>query len=316
MRSNKLVNIQPFNDFLFRTCYYHQLVSVAACLGIEKDRIFLNTFATVHENFAVEWTEVVPEKELLPQIGCDVKKAAFSIKTLTQSIDEGCPLIVGIDCYYFAERTDAYMKNHTPHYVSVYGYDLDRDTVTIVEPDYINAWIYKEKTVSLSNLLSAAKHYGKAPLRRKDGCRVYSRNDRCGMKSPSFVERYSSEQLRRNRAAEAENLSALKKAFLSDADGLRQVAPAASQYMQNLKTFYYAVSLSHLIVSTEQRDRISALINAYACMRGFLMKAQCKDDYAVTPALAERLNRKIDEIDRLEAWVYEHIFEVTYANVL
>lgn len=316
MRRNKLDTIIPFNDFLFRTCYYHQLVSVVSSLGIQKDHIFLNTFASVHENFAVEWTEVVPEKELLHQIGCDVKKTRFSTKVLTRSIDAGCPLIVGIDCYYFKERTDTYMKNHAPHYVSVYGYDLDRDTVTIVEPDYINAWMYKEKVVSLSNLLLAAGRYGKAPLRRKDSCRIYTRNDRYGMRCPSFVERYSVEQLRCNRTAAAENLCALKQLLTSDSDNLQQMIPLIIQYLQNLKTFYYAVSLSHLNVTPEQHEHMTALISAYACIRAFMMKAQAKNNYRIAPAQVERLNRKIDEIDVLETWVYENIFEVNRANVL
>ena len=63
MQKNKLEGMKPFNEFFFRSCYYHQLISALSCFGIEKDNILLNTFASVHENFTVEWKEVVEENQ-------------------------------------------------------------------------------------------------------------------------------------------------------------------------------------------------------------------------------------------------------------
>ncbi len=316
MRKNKLDNIRPFNDFLYRNCYYHQLVSALSCLGIEKDHVFLNSFAIISENFSAEWTQVVPEKDLLYQIGCDVEYAPFTVKTLTRSIDAGFPLIVGFDCYYFSEREDLFMKKHAPHYVSVYGYDLDKDAVTIVETKYINSWIYKETEASLSGLLLAAKRYGQAPLRKKDVCRIFKRNDNFAKRHASFAERYSKESLRNNLEKSSENLTKLKRLFTSDPNGLRKAALSAAEYLQKLKTFYYAISASHLIVTMEQRENIIALIGAYTCVCGFLCKIQVKNDCAVTPEQAERIGKKIDEICALEKWFYGNISEVKNADVL
>ena len=51
MKKNKINGVRPFNDFFFRSCYYHQLMAGIACFGIDRDAILLNAFTLIQNNF-------------------------------------------------------------------------------------------------------------------------------------------------------------------------------------------------------------------------------------------------------------------------
>ena len=307
MQKNKLEGMKPFNEFFFRSCYYHQLISALSCFGIEKDNILLNTFASVHENFTVEWKEVVEEKALFKSMGFDIRKPRFDKKTLVKSIDGGSPLIVGVDCYYFENRADTYMKSHAQHYVTVYGYDLDSDTVDIVEPNYINSWVYGVCTVSLTNLLLANRHYGSKPLKRSDGCRVLVKNKLFGTDNKSVAESYTKDLLDGSRKAHSENIKVLKNWLLSDNDALNKVIYTVAQYWQNLKTFYHAVSKTRIINTPEKNDTVTALINAHTCIMALLWRLQDGGDYGYIKKRQEQICSKFDELDALDERFYSEI---------
>ena len=40
----KLENVEPFNGYLFRSCYYHQLIAAYAHFGIDKNFIMMKKY--------------------------------------------------------------------------------------------------------------------------------------------------------------------------------------------------------------------------------------------------------------------------------
>ena len=51
-------------------------------------------------------------------------------------IDNGVPLVAGMDCYWVKLRPD-YKRVHANHFVLVYGYDLRRKVFLTVDNDFI-----------------------------------------------------------------------------------------------------------------------------------------------------------------------------------
>ncbi len=44
MMKNKIDGVKPFNEFLYKSCYYHQLMAALECFGIEAKEVLLNGF--------------------------------------------------------------------------------------------------------------------------------------------------------------------------------------------------------------------------------------------------------------------------------
>lgn len=69
MRKFKIEGVKPFKRFLFRTCYYHQLISALSCFDIDAEYILANAFTFIRDNFEYEDKDIYPEKELLEKLG-------------------------------------------------------------------------------------------------------------------------------------------------------------------------------------------------------------------------------------------------------
>lgn len=85
---------------------------------------------------------------------------------MVKRIDKGCPVIVGVDCFYLESRSDTYRITHAPHFILAYGYDLEKREVNVVDHIYRNSFEYSKKTISLDNLLWANAMYKRNPIKR------------------------------------------------------------------------------------------------------------------------------------------------------
>lgn len=47
MKAKKLKGVKPFNEFLFVSCYYHQLMAAYSCLGVSADKIISDHFSSI-----------------------------------------------------------------------------------------------------------------------------------------------------------------------------------------------------------------------------------------------------------------------------
>ena len=59
MMKNKIDGVKPFNEFLYKSCYYHQLMAALESFGIEAKEVLLNGFVLIKENFETNQTGIL-----------------------------------------------------------------------------------------------------------------------------------------------------------------------------------------------------------------------------------------------------------------
>lgn len=304
MRENKIQQVKPFNAFLLRSCYYHQLVAALSCFGIGADSVLLNMFTCMHEDFGHEEQNILPEKELCRKLNCRIKRCRLGKHMLCKNIDAGNPIIVGVDCFYLENRAQTYRQRHDPHYILVYGYNLDTDTVNVVDHDYINDNKYREQVISLSNLLLCEKKFRRIHDRWAT-CRVVSkRNPAASLECLRLWQYIPQENVQNSRLASQSNLLTLRKMMGGDADLFRQKTKKAVSYITGMIRFYNVLMYARCFQSEELTACIGKLLGAYTLLRSVLWKAEARDAYVLPPEQCEKVLRKIDEIDMLEEKIY------------
>ena len=116
MVQNKITGVRPFNEFLFKSCYYHQLIAGLACFGIGYEEFLLSMFVFAKKSFELD-THEVSEKEMEKFLGYRTKICNLTEKGLIRHIDRGRPVILGVDCFYLENRPDTYRQIHNPHFI-------------------------------------------------------------------------------------------------------------------------------------------------------------------------------------------------------
>ena len=164
----KLNGIKPFNDFLFRSCYYHQLMAAYSRYGNEK--IWLMNHLPVYSldkdgiTISVEEVDIYGEREIENITGIrQIKKATSKdiIREIIKSIDYGMPIILAVDCYHLSYREDTYKKRHIIHFMLIYGYDKVKKKLIANEPKHHNDAIYHETETDFSDVRNAFESYQK-----------------------------------------------------------------------------------------------------------------------------------------------------------
>jgi hypothetical protein len=157
----KLKNIRPFNDFMFKSCYYHQLLTAYRYYGIKDELILMNSLSLYDFNdneFKIKEYEMLSNSELEKLSGLhhvQKKKSKDIITEIIKAIDRGMPIIIAVDCYYLSYREDTYKKRHVSHFILVYGYDREKKEFIINEHAYLNSITYRETIISFKDLKAA-----------------------------------------------------------------------------------------------------------------------------------------------------------------
>lgn len=307
MRANQLTGIKPFNKFNFRSCYYHQLMAGLSCLGLSGDNILLSDFIFVGEDFTFDSTFFSSERVRQKLAGYKSKKTKLTKKLLIKSIDHGRPVIAGIDCFYWESRKDTYRRIHDPHFILVYGYDLDKETLEIVDHDYRNSFQYEEKQVPLAKFLLANEKFCTDVLCRKTNCHVLRRNkwfkDRCGVLS-HIEER----KLYTNCVNSQRNLERIKCLIANDITLLAEKADDIVKYLNAIKLFLLRVRYTEMV--EQEKDAklaIDELINGYTYLLALFWKITRQNNFDYAINRQGDIFRKIDSIIDTEQKFYGFI---------
>ncbi|MDR1093295.1 MAG: hypothetical protein LBL66_04015 [Clostridiales bacterium] len=162
--SKKLKGIKPFNGFLFRSCYYHQLIAAYARYGVD-ERLLIMNYVPLYDkkNFRnYDGLTIFTERELEELSGIRlVKKKAVEDITgeLVRAVDGGSPAVVAVDCFYLPHREDTFHKRRLPHFLLVYGYDRPNERLIINEHSYLNSIYYAEREISFDEIRTAYESY-------------------------------------------------------------------------------------------------------------------------------------------------------------
>ena len=305
MERNKIKGVKPFNQFFFRSCYYHQLISALSCFGISEDNVLYNAFPVLSEKFGYKIKNIYNEKKLLSYLGCKNQHGILNLDAICKSIDKGNPIIIGIDIYYFESRSDTYLKYHDTHFILMLGYDREKDEAYIVDHDYANGTRYQEKTISLDNLLLAAKYYNKLRGRKRVGCQIIQSNvPALNSQNLHLWEMLPKSVLKNNLEISSRNLSALKDLFSREESMTEQKTQLVHNYLKGISQFYKVYS-NNEILQNEDRVSIGKLISGYGILLSVIWKMEVKQDYNVPKEQSDKLISKIDEIMTLEKQVYQ-----------
>ena len=153
----KLGEVKTFNKFWFGSCYYHQLYSAVSCIGGNVDEVLLLNLSVPQGNF--DSKKVVSEINATAFVDYRTKHCNITERKLLKLIAKGIPVIAGVDCYEMKERTDYYHKTHCRHFVMVYGFDFEKKIFNIVDHNYLNDYMFREKEMPFDELILANRSY-------------------------------------------------------------------------------------------------------------------------------------------------------------
>lgn len=295
MQKNKIEGVKPFNEFWFKSCYYHQLIAGLSCLGISRDAVLMLGIEGAGKDFTVNEREDASLKASERSFGYRCKPCNITKKTLIRSIDRGRPIIVGIDQFYQENRPDTYHKVHGVHFILVYGYDLERGEVDITDHDYVNSYVFREKKMSLDNLLAANKYYRRKGKSRRFTCRrIYKKEGKAGRGKSMALDEERVSAWQKNSE---ENLTELKRLFASDREALQEKTLRIKEYLREVKQQFLCVSCLEGM-ETSERDRVTAmdLFNGYSNLNALLWKMFNQKDYEYAAKHLDSILRKIDGI--------------------
>lgn len=303
MTKNKIEGVKPFNEFWFKSCYYHQLISGLSCLGISRDAGLLFGVETAEKDFSVKKYEHISQKMSEKNFGYRCKRCNITKKNLIKNIDAGRPVIIAVDCFYLESRPDSYRNMHIIHFILVYGYDLETGEADIVDHDYTNSYLFKEKKVSLDNLLESNKYYRKKGKSRYFTSRVlYKKGQKIKNRKFIFPNR---ETILLGQKSSEENLMELKRLFVADRKLLQEKTMQIIEYLREIKQQFLCVScLENKEVSEKGRLTATELAHAYSYLIALLWKMFNQKNYEYAVKHLDSILRKIDYMLTCEKEVY------------
>ncbi len=299
MAAYKLKEPVPFNDFVFKSCYYHQLLAGLSVLDIEKDGILIQRFMFTHENFSTAEKVIFTDKEAEQSMGFALKKSRLNERRLKSAVQNGCPVIAGVDSFYLKSRDESYLKHHDLHFILVYGFDEEKDEAYAVDHDYRNG-MYSLKTLSLQNVLYASKMLKKGVRKSRYNCRIIIKRKKSGKISFRIWDYITEEELQNSRRCSENNLKELQRLFVSDVSALKENSLKIEQYCKDLKAFYFAFSKTQLFQNAESAAIINGIIGAYNVFVSLFWKMHVKNKYTHDESSIEKILRKADMLDALE----------------
>ncbi|MCX7748509.1 MAG: KR domain-containing protein [Clostridia bacterium] len=173
-----LENFEPFNDMVYRGCFYSALFPVIRHFDRSVLTYLVNEMNIYHRNEdknlimfgndssvgILDVKYIMPKtlEQISQDIGIHMEAKAYSsdlIGDIVASISAGRPVIVSIDSFYESIRPDTYQKLHWPHCLVVYGFDQQEKMFNILEHRRSGSLIYGKHTISYSDLLDAYNGY-------------------------------------------------------------------------------------------------------------------------------------------------------------
>lgn len=172
--------IEPFNLFYFRTCFFNGAFSVIQYFNRDVLKYVLNTMNVYDqvplwnvdiledvrssENpdslqfFGLKYLESKDFNTLLEEDGISWRSRENSqemIPDIQNAVNNGHPVIVGLDYFYESIRKDTYQKEHALHFVLVYGYHPVRKVFYIIEHHHRDNLSYEKREISYEDLNNA-----------------------------------------------------------------------------------------------------------------------------------------------------------------
>ena len=156
---------KPFNDILYKNCFYNQLFTVFNFMQIDYTSLIANDihyYDGFETNFTLESKAISNENTVFDEIGVKLDGYSYSEKiiyNLIKCCESGRGAVVFIDCFYYPVRYDNYKTLHNEHCVAVIRTDIINQVFYIVDHNYQNSLRYVEQSISFVDLNNCCKGY-------------------------------------------------------------------------------------------------------------------------------------------------------------
>lgn len=186
MNEKKILNnIEPFNDFYYKNCFYNSFFPVVTHFNRSILPFLINnivTYKNEHLNGRVflcaKYIGCRSESEILTDIGiCYLTKLKCEniIGDIKNSILNERPVIIWVDCFYEPIRKDTYLKQHLAHTWLIYGYDDTCSKLHIIEHRERENLSYQKYTINYQDAINCYQGY------------IFNYQPKC---EPSYYEYY------------------------------------------------------------------------------------------------------------------------------
>lgn len=165
----KLAEIKPFNDILFKDCFYNAFFSIVKYFNRDIIPFLINDFAIYNYDnkknricIGIDYTSIKDTGLILDELGMKAETRMVSsdpIYDIHCAISKGNPVIIRVDCFFEPLRIDTYNTIHWSHSLLVHGYDILKKEFLVMEQENMNSLSYKEKSISYCDLVNAYKGY-------------------------------------------------------------------------------------------------------------------------------------------------------------
>lgn len=314
----KLKGIKPFNKFLFRSCYYHQLIAAYARYGISEDVWLMNylpiyKFDSVQSKILIEELEVLSEKDIENITGLKLVKKKESgniIEEIIRSIDKGMLVIAAVDCFYLDYREDTYKKQHISHFLLFYGYDRAKKKFIINEHRYVNSQMYIEWEVDFKVIDKCFKNYLKR-LVKPDGY---------GIIKIKRVHKPCVFEVKEYRKVLADNKSQISKSFAQVklfCDFLLTIIKDETILRKHISALIESIGIvrwkktinKHQLMFIYKNEEITTaadkIVECLIFIYGILAKTSYTNKY--NESMIEKLSRKINDYLMLEEKIHNFL---------
>lgn len=159
MQEQKLIGFTPFNDFHFKSCYYHHLLACYGYYGADRE-LLLRNYIMLYSTGRTLFREysVLSKSQLRKKSGVEDKSLPEPenfIRAVIEYIDSGIPVIAAVDNYLLPYRRDDCKKHHVLHYILITGYDRERKKLHALEHMFENSYNYIPMEISFKTAENA-----------------------------------------------------------------------------------------------------------------------------------------------------------------
>ena len=162
----KCLEMAVWNDVFYKTCFYNPLISGIYYLGGNIYPFLANDLFTYQfKDFSLysQNIEINSLDTILKNIGIQTRKLKNnnSIDSkIIAAINAGKPVFLPIDRYYWQDKKNKifFQKKHWPHYLLVYGYNLQLKNFYILDVKD-QEWICYKNTIRFEELIACYNSY-------------------------------------------------------------------------------------------------------------------------------------------------------------
>lgn len=163
----KIEQIQPFNDFFYRDCFYNSLFSIINYAEGDIGNILANEIQLYDHmpanilKVGIVTISIEPMNKILESMNifCYRSEQKVDPYEIYDALDNDMPVIIIVDCFEESIRREYYQKEHFDHNLLIYGYDLEQSIFYIIEHSRKNRLDYKKKTIPIEIVLNASNAY-------------------------------------------------------------------------------------------------------------------------------------------------------------